>query len=611
MKLHLHVPALDGGQMKGNLGAPEVQIFRNKPANRDLIQNPRDAWVHAGTSPEERRNLPPVVVRLERVRIKTADIPCIEDIHANLGHCETSWGPVPAEREVFTNALEALRSGTVDCLKISDFNTTGAPGLDHQIHMPWYIMTRGLGVTSKGGGQGGSRGLGKVTAFLLSDIRTVFFGTMVPGGDRSFIGNVLAATFTDKGPGLPHERQNMWLVGHKGGLSVTDPRLIPDFMRRTEVGTDLLVAAHRFKRNWVAETASEIVDSWWLAIERGEVRVEIVDNVSSKPRKVVVERNTLPNLLQGDALLFHRAYTSGQRAVHATETIGECVTRTNTGPAAGGLKAFAMTRENGMQVFKRRLESNEDFCGVFECSNPKGNEVLRLMESATHDSWLKEEHPDPKTGRAAEDDYMGVIRSVRDSVNKVWDAEEDESTGLVDLLPLETLEWEGGGIFRAEPKERKRERKFVELGGKGNRKTFAVENLVAMVADADEGEYELVVNHPTGDRAATLAVGIAGDANVVDIAEVKGASSAGGPIGIDPNYHTIGPVNLAPGANTIRVDIDDMRRLAVQVFQMREVVRKKKDARNEPKPDGHRDKKDVRTNATFMAEMEAKSKEKR
>lgn len=615
--LHLHVPLLDGGQMKGNLGAPEVQIFRNKPANRDLIQNPRDAWVHSGGTAEDRRGSP-VVIRLERIRIATADLPCSVEIRDNLRHCEMSWGGVDAERAVFTRAVEALGEPTLDCLMISDFNTTGAAGLDHQISMPWYIMTRGLGVTTKAAGQGGSRGLGKVTAFLLSKIGTVLFGTMLPNGDRSFIGNVLAATFTAKGPNLPHERQNMWLVGGPGGSTVTDPRLIPRFMARSVPGTDLLVAAHRFGKNWVDQTATDIVDSWWMAIERGEIRIEIEDRVSSKPKSVVVDGGSLDHFLKKDTILFHRAYKQGDFRDHQTQTIGECTTRTISGPAAGGLKAFAMTRENGMVVYKRRLESNVEFCGVFECPNPEGNAVLRLMESATHDDWKPGEHPDPAAGKRAEDDYMAVIRSVRDELNGAAGAAEDESTGLADLLPLETLEWEGGGVFIADPTVRKRERRTVRLGGGGRGKTFEVDNLVAMVAGIEEGEYELEIHHPTGDDAAMIAVGIAGDANVVDIAEVKRALDAeGNAIGIDPEYQTIGPVRLAKGANTVRVDIDDMRRLAVQVFQMREVQRKgetddpdegQTGKRNllggKIRPD-HTGKRDLRGSGTYKAEQEA------
>jgi hypothetical protein len=611
--LRLHVPVLDNGRMTSNLGAPEAQMFKGKPANRDLIQNPRDAWIHSGKSLEERGGLPPVLVRIERVRLRTADLPCIGAIHANLGHCEACWSHLPAEREVFARALEALGGATVDCLKIGDYNTTGAPGLDHEIHKPWYIMTRGLGVTTKDGGQGGSKGLGKVTAFLLSDIGTVFFGTRLPDGRRNFVGDVFASTFTHRGPGLPHEWQNMWIVGQGRGESVTDPALIPPFMDRTQTGTDLVIAAHSFGKNWVARTAYDIAESWWLGIERGEIRVEILDGVSKSPKRAVVDKGSLGAFLKGDAKVYHRAHSLGQVRLHGAATIGDCTTRTLTGPAAAGMKSFAMTRDNGMVVFERRLDSNEDFCGVFECTNKRGNEVLRLMESATHDAWSHKEHADKEVGRRAEDEYMEIIRSVRDDINRAGDSDDDEPTGLADLLPLESLEWEGDGTFRAEPTERKRERRLVQLGGKGHKKTFEVENLVAMVAGADEGEYELEVHHPEGAEDAMIAVGIAGDANVVDIAEVRAAEDGEGtPIGVDPVYNTIGPLRLAKGPNTVRVDIDDMRRLAVQVFQMKEVVRKRRPKgghSHTPEPRAAKGGKSVLDSPSYAAEFEASRRE--
>lgn len=63
-----------------------------------------------------------------------------------------------------------------ECLRISDFNTTGLYGLKDE-DSPWHYLIHGTGLSSKSGSSGGSKGIGKYATFVASAFNTVFYET--------------------------------------------------------------------------------------------------------------------------------------------------------------------------------------------------------------------------------------------------------------------------------------------------------------------------------------------------------------------------------------------------------------------------------------------------
>ena len=132
-----------------------------------------------------------------------------------------------------------------------------------------------------------------------------------------------------------------------------------------------------------------------------------------------ISKRTLPPLLakyekldkEFDANRFFKAYIDPVAKVFADSLphLKDVTVRLLTGDPDAP-KHVAMVRRTGMVIYHKRFMSSNPFCGVFECRNRTGNEILRDMEPPRHDTWDKD-RPEKGDNTKTEKELIEYIRS--------------------------------------------------------------------------------------------------------------------------------------------------------------------------------------------------------
>ncbi len=175
-------PENNGGQESG-FHDPGVETFKgnfDRFLARESIQNSIDAAASAST---------PVRVEFARSVVRKTDVPGAVELLARLEACEKYWRDDPKPKAFFKKAGGLLSSNQVPLLRISDYATTGVTGGDSERKGNWYNLVRCSGSSFKGGGEGGSFGIGKNAPFAASALRTVFYSTL--NTDKGQIGRFI------------------------------------------------------------------------------------------------------------------------------------------------------------------------------------------------------------------------------------------------------------------------------------------------------------------------------------------------------------------------------------------------------------------------------------
>lgn len=570
MTLQWHHPLLDGGTDQTIHDAGKELFKHLEDLVREMCQNTNDAW----------QGGPAARIRFSRETHRVGDLPGFTDVLRRVRLCRKSQRECKASSTFLELAEKLLTANRIDSLRIGDRNTTGVEGDDKTKSSPWYRLVRSTGGTSKGKkGEGGSHGLGKIAAIAASRCNTVYYSTLAEDGGHRFIGTSLLASYEDeKGIG----RQNRSFYGLERGLTVHDPLLIPPLLLRKEQGLDALIPLFEFKEDWVDLIAAAVLKFMWPAIHRGRFEAEISDGRST----TLIGRDNLTQMLhrhreRTNASLYHEAYTNPAFTRQLeSPTIGSH--SVHVMPGADLNNRFALFRRNGMVVEERLFRSRVRVCGAFECSDERGNEILRGMEPPRHDVWSPRESDDPKTARAADRE---VEESIKDSIRRATIPEggtEGSVNGLENLLPMDGPiggPQGPGGKSRSKPKRAKPPalNSRIPVTTRNRKKTpVRIGRLVARATSTSGGNYSLSVDHPSG-ITARIGIGIAGDSGTPNLARFVSASDEdGGKIKITKNRLSFGPVRLLKGTTRFQVRLEDERRIGFEVYSIEPPTKGKK-----------------------------------
>ncbi len=136
---------------------------------REICQNSIDANQRKGK---------PTRVEFKKFTIPTRSIPGWKELRDEIIECFEYKGSDAKEGSQLKYLLDTINKEKIDCLRISDFNTTGLVGImDDENDSPFYLLTKGSGTSDKSEGNGGSKGIGKYACFVASDLNTVFYST--------------------------------------------------------------------------------------------------------------------------------------------------------------------------------------------------------------------------------------------------------------------------------------------------------------------------------------------------------------------------------------------------------------------------------------------------
>jgi len=431
-----------GGQDSGFHDAG-VETFKgdfSRYLARELIQNSLDARLDQNK---------PAEIRFSVEQVPVAEIPDAKRLATTIQACADYWPKDAKAKSFFQRAISMLRKATIPTLRVSDYNTTGVHGSDTDRNQNWYNLVRCSGSSSKGGGEGGSFGIGKNAPLAASQLRTVLYSTRTSAG-VAFQGIAKLVTHSHPDGG---KAQATGYLGGSHGASIRAVSALPPRFLRTHQGTDIIIVGVAATPSWNEELTFSVLENFWPAIHFKDLQVYVGD--------LLITSDNLERLLESystrdgfSAHHYYRAFTNPTKYVKADLPILKAVDLYLRVGELDLPKRVAMIRKTGMVIYPRQFRSPLRFSGVFLCRNEAGNEILRDMEPPRHDAW----DPDlPEKGQNKKVD--GELTSfLRENIRALTPADDSKTImipGLSRFLPDDEDTPEEG--FEAEPEAANRE----------------------------------------------------------------------------------------------------------------------------------------------------------
>jgi hypothetical protein len=232
----------------------------------------------------------PVLVRYEVVELKTDQFPGRENLHSHLQACleeftdEDSTG---GEIDSITEMIKMLEAPIVQCLKISDFNTTGLCGDAEDKSQRLFKFASSNGWSTPIGASPGSYGLGKNALIGASKLRCIFVvshlheNSPVSLPAQLKFGLTRLCTHRD-----PVNGARVQSLGHFGDGDNQDDEFIRPYrftegglgpFQRDTAGTDIWILGFDSDENWHLDLAESLIEGFFLAVLQNRIEFQIYD----------------------------------------------------------------------------------------------------------------------------------------------------------------------------------------------------------------------------------------------------------------------------------------------------------------------------------------------
>lgn len=419
--VQVYFPALNGGEKMGfnDAGVEQFKHDRIESLVRECAQNSTDAIDLAAGQTKVR-------IVFELIRVPISELPGAGGLKDHLQAC-LDFVNTPAARTkekkalaFFQKAVQLLNRGTIPCLLIRDYNTTGLTRVDDDSGGSWnsLVLTRGSSDKSSES-SGGSFGIGKSAPFACSGMRTVFYGTRTNEAVAIQGKSVLITHFT---PGTTEKTQGVGFIGISNGRQVVAIRgseNLPSYLRRDAAGTDVMVIGFQ-EENWFDKVKASAIKHFWPALELDKIEFEIRDGKS-------VEEINKANL---DAAV---GWVKSSSPIECEENISEFLSTFRSEPNtievrhAGECKLYVAIsdgnedlarrvccfRNNAMVIDYIPMHTSGNFNGIFQCDSNDGSKIFRDMEPPRHDAWKPDEPQEPEDQLRCNQAYRDMKEKVR------------------------------------------------------------------------------------------------------------------------------------------------------------------------------------------------------
>ena len=374
--MKLRFPLLSGGTVSG-LNDAGIETFEGDFASnvvRECAQNSLDASVGH-----------PVVVQITRYAIPPADLPFIPQLRVVLNSCRGYWFESAKARKFFDIALLAS-SGSIDAIRISDSNTSGLDGSDTDRNGRWFGLVKSRGVSNKDDAQSdGSFGIGKDAPLAGSAFRSALYSTKNADGSVAFQGVCRLVTHLNPDG---KETQGTGFIGDydpAGPLfrAIREESAIPERFRRSARGLDVWVLGCRITEDeWELPFIRSALVNFWPAIHDGLIEFRIGEqfvNAENLGRLMAAERGQREVELEYP---YYRSLVDGaaKRFEANLPIVGTCRLHLLVGKRELP-KKVRLVRATGMVIdlYAPRI-GLLPFSGLFVCTDPNGNWLLRSLE---------------------------------------------------------------------------------------------------------------------------------------------------------------------------------------------------------------------------------------
>ena len=436
-------PRNEANEIEGpnNSGIANFLTSRKDSVIRESVQNSLDAQADKDR---------PVRVEFALIRIPTASFKAdsllpslnaaIESPH-NEGHHVDQF---KRGRSLIDRAI----GGSLQCLRITDSNTTGAADVPRNNGAPskWEALTKGTGSNAKDQRDAaGSFGLGKFAAFAASDLQMVLYTSAWSSNNRleqRFQGKIILVSHTDiRGNNL----RSMGYLGAPGFRPLCDLDVPRQFMLR-HPGTAIYIPGYKPEGRWQYTSIQTVIKHFFHAIVHSKLEIAVDEDT--------VNANTIDRFLDlADNRTVNFVKVSAIEPVAQTtiSDIGDVSIRILVHDESVQDKAVTLVRDAGMMITDDpramnlpglgRLPSHwHGFTAIIECLSGGEPSLLRESESPEHNRISTDYISDPDRRREAERRLRELGEWSRNQIRRLAEPqladESDNASEMAKYLPI-------------------------------------------------------------------------------------------------------------------------------------------------------------------------------
>ena len=420
----------EAGEDEG-LGHAGIETYRDAPyasVARECGQNSMDAA--AGH---------PVEMSFDRLAVPVSEYPVYAAQLEAIEHCLDKARAKGDEKEIefFERASVVLSRDTIPLLRISDRNTKGLTGPSVP-GTPFHSLVKSSGVSSKDSeSSGGSFGIGKNAAFAVSELQTVFYSTVYQNREtqgEEFLaqGKTILISHTDAA-GEDWRATGYW--GEPGFAAIGDSDGVPEWMRRTEIGTSVIVAGFRESEHWGYRIAESLLQNFFCAVHREEIRFRIDEG------KIEITKESLAGLFEDPRIIQAAEDADDAEDFRFARSLYECLTSPDAvrrdleikglGPVSvtmlvrDGLPKRVRIVRNGMAITDELSNFGDkfavfpmyrDFVALVEPGSSEGSKFVKRLENPRHDGLSAERIADPQKRSEASRIMKRLAKAIRQAI---------------------------------------------------------------------------------------------------------------------------------------------------------------------------------------------------
>lgn len=474
------------------LDTADMETFKKDPISslaRETCQNSIDA----------RAGQDKVIIEFHSFEIGKDNIPGRKRIEEEMISCEEYQGrrKNTKDKEQLERMIKEVGREKIQCLRVSDFNTTGLLGVSSREETPFYLLTKGSGLSNKIGTSGGSKGIGKYASFVASAFNTVFYSTYTKEEESGYIG--ICKLCSTVMPNSDQKTQGIgyYAIDEKNNPILEQINIDPEF-KRTQYGTDIYILGFKNEDTWVKEIITKVLDSFLSAIYYDELEVIIND--------IRINKSTLNDIVNNEDLITKK-YQSSIRSQYILlsdpNVYKEEISILEYGKVNLYLKSFpkdesylatnecVMIRYPYMKITSLKGISSIPCSAMCIIPNNQLNSILREIENPQHTDWELRRIDDTSKRQEVNSIYRELKSAIIDFVqSKLALSENDEIDveGASDYLPSSDNDSGLGGneeiTITEQPKIVKK------LKNKVKDKIGVYEDSEGMALQPDIGEHE-------------------------------------------------------------------------------------------------------------------------
>lgn len=454
-ELKWRFPAANHGEKKG-ISSGDAEAFRKFPYQafaREILQNSIDARF----SDEE-----PTRVEFASFEIKKEELPGYADLEAQVRRCKEFYQYKKDYADAYDKILSVLEKDTIKCLRVSDYNTSGLVGVDSndQKGNKFNALAKGTGLSEKNGSvSGGSKGVGKNAAFLMSKIKTVFYSTNAnqdtDGNLSTHLGymgvsNLISGWIDDqhKNPGDDYTQGTGYFSADDSndaiqGVLDLDPSC---HKRENESGTDIYILGFEPESEWRNEIICSILDSFMAAINRNQLSVSVdgqeinAETLGSLVYDDKIVADKMRSNIVSQYLLLNGA--DGKVKPYDIETeYGSCelfILPLKKDQESLATHKCVMIRHPLMKIKEISIGSTFPVSAMCIIGEGTIGEMLRRIENPQHIDWEPNRIEDSSERKEYRNLLADITQQIKDYVIeclKVDDEQEIDPNGAGDFLP--------------------------------------------------------------------------------------------------------------------------------------------------------------------------------